>query len=98
MVADLLKFVVSEGNFWVRRFRDAWDSCSHKKAVALGIFSLVWNMSSVVARVWAGNFNYTHPNNNKARISTNFCWGNRLGELYIVVTTFKSLNLILMMV
>ncbi|XP_028781981.1 reticulon-like protein B21 isoform X2 [Neltuma alba] len=41
------------GNFWVRRFRDAWDSCSHKKAVALGIFSLVWNMSSVVARVWA---------------------------------------------
>ncbi|KAK4265373.1 hypothetical protein QN277_026433 [Acacia crassicarpa] len=41
------------GNFWVRRFRDAWDSCSHKKAVALGIFSLVWNLSSVVARTWA---------------------------------------------
>ncbi|KAI9125604.1 hypothetical protein K1719_003022 [Acacia pycnantha] len=41
------------GNFWVRRFRDAWDSCSHKKAVALGIFSLVWNLSSVVARAWA---------------------------------------------
>ncbi|KAF7838153.1 reticulon-like protein B21 [Senna tora] len=40
-------------NFWVRRFRDAWDSCSHKKAVALGIFGLVWNLSSVVARVWA---------------------------------------------
>ncbi|KAI4335560.1 hypothetical protein L6164_014196 [Bauhinia variegata] len=40
-------------NFWVRRFRDAWDSCSHKKAVALGIFGLVWNLSSVVARIWA---------------------------------------------
>ncbi|KAL9314409.1 hypothetical protein ACSQ67_019861 [Phaseolus vulgaris] len=41
------------GNFWIRRFRDAWDSCSHKKAVALGIFGLVWNLSSVVARIWA---------------------------------------------
>jgi hypothetical protein len=43
-----------EGKFWIRRFRDAWDSCSHKKAVALGIFSLVWNLSSMVARIWAG--------------------------------------------
>ncbi|KAG6770182.1 hypothetical protein POTOM_025854 [Populus tomentosa] len=42
-----------EGKFWIRRFRDAWDSCSHKKAVALGIFSLVWNLSSMVARIWA---------------------------------------------
>ncbi|KAK7411586.1 hypothetical protein VNO78_03021 [Psophocarpus tetragonolobus] len=41
------------GNFWIRRFRDAWDSCTHKKAVALGIFGLVWNLSSVVARIWA---------------------------------------------
>ncbi|KAI4344274.1 hypothetical protein L6164_011520 [Bauhinia variegata] len=41
------------GNFWVRRFRDAWHSCSHKKAVALSIFGLVWNLSSVVARIWA---------------------------------------------
>ncbi|KAE9604521.1 hypothetical protein Lalb_Chr11g0072721 [Lupinus albus] len=40
-------------NFWIRRFRDAWDSCSHKKAVALGIFGLVWNLSSVIARIWA---------------------------------------------
>ncbi|XP_027332143.1 reticulon-like protein B21 isoform X2 [Abrus precatorius] len=40
-------------NFWIRRFRDAWDSCTHKKAVALGIFGLVWNLSSVVARIWA---------------------------------------------
>jgi hypothetical protein len=43
-----------EANFWIRRFRDAWDSCTHKKAVALGIFGLVWNLSSVVARIWAG--------------------------------------------
>ncbi|CAF1767264.1 hypothetical protein HID58_088163 [Brassica napus] len=41
------------GNFWVRRFRDAWESCNHKKAVALALFTLVWNLSSVVARVWA---------------------------------------------
>lgn len=41
------------GKFWVRRFRDAWESCSHKKAVAFGIFALVWNLSSVVARIWA---------------------------------------------
>ncbi|KAJ4840967.1 hypothetical protein Tsubulata_018161 [Turnera subulata] len=41
------------GKFWIRRFRDAWDSCTHKKAVALGMFTLVWNLSSTVARVWA---------------------------------------------
>ncbi|CAA7049729.1 unnamed protein product [Microthlaspi erraticum] len=41
------------GKFWVRRFRDAWESCNHKKAVALTLFTLVWNLSSVVARVWA---------------------------------------------
>lgn len=41
------------GKFWIRRFRDAWDSCSHKKAVAVGIFTLVWNLSSMVARIWA---------------------------------------------
>ncbi|KAF9662757.1 hypothetical protein SADUNF_Sadunf18G0087400 [Salix dunnii] len=41
------------GKFWIRRFRDAWESCSHKKAVALGIFTLVWNLSSMVARIWA---------------------------------------------
>lgn len=40
------------GNFWFRRFRDAWHSCSHKKAVAIAIFTLVWNLSSVVARFW----------------------------------------------
>ncbi|KAJ9128470.1 hypothetical protein P3X46_034978 [Hevea brasiliensis] len=39
--------------FWIRRFRDAWESCSHKKAVALAIFTLIWNLSSMVARVWA---------------------------------------------
>ncbi|XAR66768.1 hypothetical protein NMG60_11013099 [Bertholletia excelsa] len=41
------------GKFWIRRFQDAWESCSHKKAVAFGIFALVWNLSSVVARIWA---------------------------------------------
>ncbi|KAF8407251.1 hypothetical protein HHK36_006378 [Tetracentron sinense] len=41
------------GQFWVRRFRDAWDSCSHKKAVASAIFTLIWNLSSITARIWA---------------------------------------------
>ncbi|GLT43710.1 hypothetical protein SLA2020_176420 [Shorea laevis] len=41
------------GKFWIRRFRDAWTSCTHKKAVAMGIFTLVWNLSSTIARIWA---------------------------------------------
>ncbi|KAI3446757.1 hypothetical protein Pfo_003422 [Paulownia fortunei] len=41
------------GTFWIRRFGDAWESCSHKKAVGFAIFTLVWNLSSVVARIWA---------------------------------------------
>ncbi|KAK9055163.1 hypothetical protein SSX86_026245 [Deinandra increscens subsp. villosa] len=41
------------GTFWIRRFKDAWDSCSQKKAVAFGVFTLVWNLSSIVARIWA---------------------------------------------
>ncbi|CAL1358776.1 unnamed protein product [Linum trigynum] len=45
--------LTSYAKFWIRRFRDAWEKCTHKKAVALGIFTLVWNMSSIVARVWA---------------------------------------------
>ncbi|KAL6640047.1 hypothetical protein ACP70R_022357 [Stipagrostis hirtigluma subsp. patula] len=39
--------------FWLERFRDAWESCSHKKAVVAAVFTLVWNVSSTVARVWA---------------------------------------------
>ncbi|XP_040997762.1 reticulon-like protein B21 isoform X2 [Juglans microcarpa x Juglans regia] len=38
--------------FWVRRFHDIWDSCSHKKAVASAIVFLVLNLSSTVARIW----------------------------------------------
>ncbi|XP_010687720.2 reticulon-like protein B21 isoform X1 [Beta vulgaris subsp. vulgaris] len=45
--------VTAYGKFWVRRFQDAWESCSHKKALAFTIFTLVWNYSSVVARAWA---------------------------------------------
>ncbi|XP_065848810.1 reticulon-like protein B21 isoform X2 [Euphorbia lathyris] len=47
------KQLTGYAKFWIRRFRDAWDSCTHKKAVALAIFSLVWNLSSMLARVWA---------------------------------------------
>lgn len=41
------------GTFWIQRFRDAWESCAHKKAVAFAIFTLVWNLSSIIARIWA---------------------------------------------
>ncbi|KAF3775107.1 Reticulon-like protein B21 [Nymphaea thermarum] len=41
------------GRFWIGRFRDAWNSCSHKKAAAIAIFTVIWNLSSMVARVWA---------------------------------------------
>lgn len=41
------------GTFWIQRFKDAWESCSHKKGVGFFIFMVVWNLSSVVARIWA---------------------------------------------
>uniref|UniRef100_A0A0E0AT89 Reticulon-like protein n=1 Tax=Oryza glumipatula TaxID=40148 RepID=A0A0E0AT89_9ORYZ len=41
------------GRFWLERFRDGWESCSHKKAVVAAVFTIVWNVSSTVARVWA---------------------------------------------
>ncbi|EHA8586797.1 reticulon-like protein B21 [Cocos nucifera] len=41
------------GRFWLERIRDGWESCTHKKAVAAAIFTLIWNLSSTVARIWA---------------------------------------------
>ncbi|XP_073003357.1 uncharacterized protein [Typha latifolia] len=41
------------GKFWLERFRDGWESCTHKKAVAAAVFTLIWNVSSTVARIWA---------------------------------------------
>lgn len=41
------------GKFWIGRIRDAWESCSHKKAAGFFIFTLIWNLSSVVSRIWA---------------------------------------------
>lgn len=41
------------GKFWLERFRDGWESCTHKKAVAAAVFTLIWNLSSTVARIWA---------------------------------------------
>ncbi|CAA7408078.1 unnamed protein product [Spirodela intermedia] len=41
------------GKFWLERVKDAWESCQHKKAVATGVFTLTWNLSSAVARMWA---------------------------------------------
>ncbi|XP_028794096.1 reticulon-like protein B21 [Neltuma alba] len=45
--------LASYANSWVKRVREGWDSCSHKKAAGIGIFGLVWNLSSVVVRIWA---------------------------------------------
>ncbi|KAJ8485488.1 hypothetical protein OPV22_017973 [Ensete ventricosum] len=45
--------LAKHGNFWVERIRDGWESCTHKKAVAAAIFTLIWNISSTVARIWA---------------------------------------------
>ncbi|XP_020103235.1 reticulon-like protein B21 isoform X2 [Ananas comosus] len=41
------------GKFWLERVRDGWESCTHKKAVAAAAFTLIWNVSSTVARIWA---------------------------------------------
>ncbi|KAJ4755009.1 Reticulon-like protein [Rhynchospora pubera] len=41
------------GKFWVERFRDGWEACTHKKAVVAALFTLFWNVSSTTARVWA---------------------------------------------
>ncbi|XP_030954848.1 reticulon-like protein B21 [Quercus lobata] len=38
--------------FWLGRFHDIWDSCSHKKAVAAATVFLILNLSSAVARIW----------------------------------------------
>ncbi|KAH6772337.1 C-terminal domain phosphatase-like 4 [Perilla frutescens var. hirtella] len=45
--------ITAYGTFWIRRFKDAWASCSHKKAVGFALFAFVWNLSSVIARIWA---------------------------------------------
>ncbi|XXG51867.1 hypothetical protein AAC387_Pa03g0336 [Persea americana] len=45
--------ITGYGKFWVRRFRDAWDSCTHKKVVAATMFTFIWNSSSITARIWA---------------------------------------------
>ncbi|GAB2300218.1 hypothetical protein Dimus_034256 [Dionaea muscipula] len=45
--------ITAYGKFWIRRFGDAWQSCTHKKAAGFAIFTLFWNLSSVVARIWA---------------------------------------------
>ncbi|XP_055802619.1 reticulon-like protein B21 [Solanum dulcamara] len=45
--------LTSHGTFFIRYIRDAWESCTHKKAIGFVIFTLVWNFSSIIARIWA---------------------------------------------
>lgn len=44
------------GRFWLARTRDGWESCRHKKAVGAAIVVLIWNITSVVARIWTRNY------------------------------------------
>ncbi|KAL0904651.1 hypothetical protein M5K25_026780 [Dendrobium thyrsiflorum] len=41
------------GKFWLERFRDGWESCTHKKAIVAAIFTIIWNLSSTIARIWS---------------------------------------------
>ncbi|XP_020599905.1 reticulon-like protein B21 isoform X2 [Phalaenopsis equestris] len=41
------------GKFWLERFRDGWETCTHKKLIVSAIFTLIWNLSSTIARIWA---------------------------------------------
>ncbi|KAG0499062.1 hypothetical protein HPP92_003753 [Vanilla planifolia] len=41
------------GKYWLERFRDGWESCTHKKAVAVAVFTVIWNLSSTIARIWS---------------------------------------------
>ncbi|KAK4344419.1 hypothetical protein RND71_037513 [Anisodus tanguticus] len=45
--------LTSYGTFFIQYIRDAWESCTHKKAVGFAIFTLVWNFSSIIARIWS---------------------------------------------
>ncbi|PHU08260.1 hypothetical protein BC332_24749 [Capsicum chinense] len=45
--------LTSRGTFFIQYIRGTWESCTHKKAVGFAIFTLVWNFSSIIARIWA---------------------------------------------
>ncbi|XP_074569826.1 uncharacterized protein LOC141826474 [Curcuma longa] len=74
---QLLKF----GKFWVARFRDGWQSCTHKKAVAAAIFTLIWNISSTAARIWAVFMLVVALKLYQQRLSEG--WGNQEGEVVV---------------
>lgn len=44
------------GRFMLLRFRDAWNTCSHKKGVVIAVFLFLWNFSTVTARLWVHLF------------------------------------------
>ncbi|MCD7458545.1 hypothetical protein HAX54_038558 [Datura stramonium] len=45
--------LTSNSTYFITYIRDAWESCVHKKTVGFAIFTLVWNFSSIIARIWA---------------------------------------------
>lgn len=51
-VFTLPKFI-THGEQWLKLCGSSWKLCSHKKSVAVAIFFLVWNFSSILYRVWA---------------------------------------------
>ncbi|KAG6486359.1 hypothetical protein ZIOFF_054929 [Zingiber officinale] len=75
---QLLKF----GKFWVARFRDGWESCTHKKAVTAAVFTLIWNISSTATRIWAAVFMLVVALKlYQQRLSED--WGNQEGEVVV---------------
>ncbi|XP_042428621.1 reticulon-like protein B21 isoform X2 [Zingiber officinale] len=74
---QLLKF----GKFWVARFRDGWESCTHKKAVTAAVFTLIWNISSTATRIWAVFMLVVALKLYQQRLSED--WGNQEGEVVV---------------
>ena len=53
---DVMAFsFVNLGEQWLTLCGSSWKLCSHKKAVAVALFFIVWSFSSTLYRVWAGN-------------------------------------------
>ncbi|KAG6482480.1 hypothetical protein ZIOFF_059111 [Zingiber officinale] len=74
-------FTVLRGKFWVARFRDGWESCTHKKAVTAAVFTLIWNISSTATRIWAVFMLVVALKLYQQRLSED--WGNQEGEVVV---------------
>ncbi|OVA03845.1 Reticulon [Macleaya cordata] len=44
--------LMQEGKLWLSRCRNAWNSYTYMKVIAVAIFTLIWSSSANVARIW----------------------------------------------